>query len=48
VASVAPDDVELTEIAPRYVDRADRSNIPCTPRWTGSLAEATAVAPPQA
>jgi UDP-sulfoquinovose synthase len=25
---------EVTEIAGRYVDRADRSRIPCTSRWT--------------
>jgi UDP-sulfoquinovose synthase len=27
---------EVTEIAGRYVDRADRSRIPCTSRWTRS------------
>jgi len=29
---------EVTEIAGRYVDRADRSRIPATSRWTRSLA----------
>ena len=28
---------EVTEIAGRYVDRADRSRIPCTSRWTRRL-----------
>jgi UDP-sulfoquinovose synthase len=36
---------EVTQVASRYLDRVDRSTIPCTSRWTARRPDAAAVRP---